>query len=485
MPRSSHILRMLAALSSAPVLLYAALGFSARMMADDYGLFATALRLSGRDNFSYWWQNWYGSYSFILFNDLLAPLGAAALPAIMPAIIIALWLGGLTWLAMLVLRALGLRRGALSMSVMLAALTVAASLSAFPTWEALYYYAASVRYALPVGSLLIFFALACALSKRRRRRPQVAFMALIFVLFGLVNGGFSEMHVVYQLMALSLTLVGAVALGRWRHHGALCVASAWLGSVASLGLQLLSPGPGVRLKAYLASGLAQPVSDFGALASDSLRISLEYLLHRESIIAFVMALAAGLALALLVHRPLPRPGAPRESLSSSFSARQAGLAAALFSASAVIAVVVPVVIGLRSIGIVYARVLTAPVLLQVLSGLIWGVFAGLTLLRLWRTNRVSQRWLTFASGAGIVVAGIIVFCIVVHQLRLLPQFARYASEWDARHQRIIQAREKGERVIEAAPYSFDLTAYIAEHGESFGGNFPYFYDVDAILVAGE
>ena len=39
----------------------------------------------------------------------------------------------------------------------------------------------------------------------------------------------------------------------------------------------------------------------------------------------------------------------------------------------------------------------------------------------------------------------------------------------------------GSREIEVAPYSFDLTAFIAENGESFGGNFPYYYDVDSIV----
>ena len=482
MPGRRALFAILAAVSSAPVLLYAWLGFSARMMADDYGLFATALRLSGRSNFRYWWENWFGSYSFILFNDLIAPLGAEAIPAVMPAVIVALWFGGLTGLAKLGMGALGLRRNALSISIILAALAVAGSVSAFPTWEALYYYAASARYALPVGALLISLALVFALATRRLRQRQAAVIALICALFGFVNGGFSEMHVIYQLMASSLVLTSLIAFaGGWRTPGALYIACALLGSAASLLTQLLAPGPGVRLAVYLDAGIANPLTNLSALAAETLRISLEYLLHRESLIGFVMMLAAGLALTLLVHRPWPG-GAP-PTFATRLNARRVGQAAALLSALAVVSVGVPVVIGLRSIGIVYARVLTPTVLLQVLSGLIWGVFAGLTLLRLQRSNRAGPGWLMGASVLGVAVAGVIAAGIVVHQLRLVPQFARYAEEWDARHRQIIQAREEGERIVEARPYSFDLTAYIAEHGESFGGNFPYFYDVDAILIA--
>ena len=476
----------LAALASLPVLLYAVLGFSARMMADDYALFATALRLSGRHNFGYWWDGWFGSYSFILFNDLLAPLGAAAIPAIMPAVIVLSWLSGLTWLLTLVLRALGLGRDALPVSCVMAALTVGASVCAFPTWEALYYYAASARYAFPVGVLLLFLAWIWTLSPGPRSPRRIALIGLACAFFGFVLGGFSEMHGVYQLMALSLILIGALALGGRRSSFARFIAFAWLGSLASLVAQFLSPGPGFRLAVYLEAGIANPVSSLSALTLDSLRKTLEYLMHRESLIGFGLMLAAGLSATLLVSRArLARDNTQEAAspLESALNWRQAGRAAALFSALVVIAIVAPVAIGLRSVGIVYARVLTPTVLLQVLAGLIWGLFAGLWLLRLQRSGRISRLWLRRLGLVSLAVSAIIVAAIVIHQLWLLPQFARYAAEWDARHQQILLARERGERVVEVSPYSFDLTAYIAEHGESFGGNFPYFYDVDAILVA--
>ena len=78
------VLRFMILLASIPALLFAFLGLFSRMMADDYGLFATALRLGGRINFSYWWENHFGSYTFILLNDLVAPLGAVYVPAIVP-----------------------------------------------------------------------------------------------------------------------------------------------------------------------------------------------------------------------------------------------------------------------------------------------------------------------------------------------------------------------------------------------------------------
>ena len=63
-----------------------------------------------------------------------------------------------------------------------------------------------------------------------------------------------------------------------------------------------------------------------------------------------------------------------------------------------------------------------------------------------------------------------------------PTVARYASEWDARHQRIIDLREGGARTVAVRPLSLDLAAYmrlreIHEHAHS-----AHFYKLDAILL---
>ena len=108
--RETALVWLTVAFLSLPALLFAYLGLSSRLMGDDFGLFATALHLGGWHNFSYWWNGWYSSYTFILFNDALAPLGPEYIAQAFPAINIALWMTGLSWLYMIALRRLRLNR---------------------------------------------------------------------------------------------------------------------------------------------------------------------------------------------------------------------------------------------------------------------------------------------------------------------------------------------------------------------------------------
>ena len=155
---------LIAAIVSLPAILYAFLGLSSRLMGDDFGLFATALHLSGRHNFEYWWNGWYSSYTFILFNDALAPLGPQYIAQAFPSINIVLWLLGLGWLYIITLRRLQVKRNRGPISVALAALTIAAAFTSFQTWESIFWYAASVRYVLPIGIFMIFLAAAIAIA---------------------------------------------------------------------------------------------------------------------------------------------------------------------------------------------------------------------------------------------------------------------------------------------------------------------------------
>ena len=149
---------------SLPALLYAYLGLSSRLMGDDFGLFATSMHLSGWHNFQYWWNGWYSSYTFILFNDLLAPLDPEYIAQALPTPNIALWLLGLTWLYAIALRRLQAHRSRLPIAVALAAVTIAATFTSFQTWESIFWYAASVRYVLPIGLCMIFLAAAIAFA---------------------------------------------------------------------------------------------------------------------------------------------------------------------------------------------------------------------------------------------------------------------------------------------------------------------------------
>lgn len=328
--RETALVWLIAAFVSLPALLFAFLGLSSRLMGDDFGLFATSLHLGGWHNFFYWWNGWYSSYTFILFNDLLAPLGPEYIAQAFPAINIALWWTGLTWLYAIALRRLRLKRNRWPTSVAFAALTIAATFTSFQTWESIFWYAASVRYVLPIGILMIYLAAAVRFADRPQSKWLTSTALLLGALLCFVNAGFSELHSALQLLSLSLALLLVFALiDRIRiRTDVLLLAAGWLGTAASLLLQLFSPGWNARVEKLLQTDPADPARSLPQFLMDTIATSLEFICYPAGIPSFVLLMMAGMAAALLFshHRPSARTMA-----SASLSARpvQLGLAAQL------------------------------------------------------------------------------------------------------------------------------------------------------------
>ncbi len=306
-------------LASLPALLYAFLGLSSRLMGDDFGLFAGSLHLGGWHNFLYWWNGWYSSYTFILFNDLLAPLGPEYIAQAFPAINIALWWTGLTWLYAIALGRLRLNRNRWPISLALAALTIAAAFTSFQTWESVFWYAASVRYVLPIGVFMIFLANAISFADRPRSKRLTGAAALLGALLCFVNAGFSELHSALQLLSLSLALpLVFVIFDRTRFRSdVFLIAAGWLASAASLLLQLLSPGWSARVNKLLQIDTADPMHSLPQLFVETIGTTLDFFCYRAGIPSFLLMMTAGMAVAFLASRRNPSSGAAASvSLSS-------------------------------------------------------------------------------------------------------------------------------------------------------------------------
>ncbi len=599
---------LVALLASLPILLFAYLGQFSRMMGDDYARFATAMQLGGRINFLYWWNTWDGSFSGILFHDVIVPLGAPPhIPRVFPSVVMALWWVGLFWLIWLALAELRIRRNRILISVVLASLTAGAAVNAFYTWESIYWYTACVDNTLPVGGLLIYLACVFVIARRPRARRFDALAAAAGSLGCLVIGGFSEMYVALQFVYLSLLLAGIYVfdLGSQRKSIIVFLAAGWCGSLAALLLQLSAPGVSYRISSAASGSVFQPIRTAGHLVLKTFETSLEYIGHPGGIVGFALMLAAGLALALTVCRTqVRRPRGrnlsmargplalgllmqvgyipflwhslrdnaalgetilfasavaltsailsfamfllmilrrqqieawlgeygwrlvrlaagilcfvlalaafaqlPRENWTISgylFATalvwlggllalllscedeewtKLVGRAAILAIALNLVSIVVPIVTGLYFNGVVYARVMSSTALIQALAGLVWGLCIGVQMQRVFQWTQVDLAWLNaFKAASTIVVVGI-ALGVVANQARLIPDFATYAREWDERHQHIIQARESGEREIEVAPLSFDLSGFIAADGHAFDSVSPYFYRVESIVIA--
>lgn len=590
-----------------PAALYAYLGHFSRLMIDDYGIFATALWLGFRDYFAYWRNTWHGSYSFYVFHDLLAPLDPARMPPVFPALIIALWLLGLTWLLSIMLRHLEIRRARLPIAIALAALTAHASFMSFHTWESIYWYAAATSHTLPVGVLLLFLAFALDTAKRLRSTAPAAVAALAGALICFVNGGFSPLYAGIQLVGLPL-LIGLLvkrASNPGRHTQIAVLAAGFCGSIVSAVGQLTAPGVANRMETATNTLLSvKVIRDLPALALETLRSSIEYFGHQGSILGFMLLLAAGLVAALLIYRPEPVGRAAQsptlsapplliglaiqlafmptlwtdlgalafnggaalylavgiaalnivfllaypialgrrrliasvlerrieylaptsaalmlgvfallmmtqptglhyrialylfanafallvilaqilDSVAADRRSRQLRLVAFSSLALAAIAMALSLAIGHFGLGYIFVRSLSFAALTQVLPGLAWGAYIGFLIqrCRLLRGGgaQVSARYILPGF---IIIVGIIIADISA-QARLIPDFATFAREWDARHEHIVRMRDRGVRDIEIPPFSFDMSGYISASGEAFGESHPYYYRVDSITL---
>lgn len=119
-----------------------------------------------------------------------------------------------------------------------------------------------------------------------------------------------------------------------------------------------------------------------------------------------------------------------------------------------------VIAAFSSIGYVNERILSSVSSATVLAGSVWGMCLG-SLIKQWaherNANQRGVRRLGLCSALAAIVLGA---GIVSSQVRLIPDFARYAREWDNRHQMILYQRDQGVRDVKVRPLSFDMYRFL-------------------------
>lgn len=149
------------------------------------------------------------------------------------------------------------------------------------------------------------------------------------------------------------------------------------------------------------------------------------------------------------------------SLVSTPLARRFGFLSFFACAIAVVCMAVMISAALFGRGFVTARILAPGAHLLVLSGLIWGAYAGYLIKSCSLLSQAGQTWLKLLKRGSLALVLIIGIGIALGQAARIPDFQRYAQEWDARHQAIIAGRDSGQKIIEAAPLTYDLADYAA------------------------
>ena len=291
-----------AALSLAPLILYAYLGQFSRLLSDDYCAVALGQEQGAWDSMLAWYNTRVGSYSNFLLKGALAPLDTLA-PRMMPALIIALWLAGLAWLVFQGLAYWRISPSRRALAVTISAWVISASIYALYSPRSFYWYAASARYTLPLALLAIYMALTLWAAQKRTGTTFILGMiaggALSFI-----TAGLAEMFAVFQLALLSICLLMSFASlrGSARRMHAAALGVGWLAALIGLGIQLIAPGVALRA-ADIAQVRGLPYRSLSTLMPETLNSTMDYIESPPVFLGSAMLMSLGLLIMLVQYKP--------------------------------------------------------------------------------------------------------------------------------------------------------------------------------------
>ncbi|MCY4072598.1 MAG: hypothetical protein OXG60_14990 [Chloroflexi bacterium] len=282
---------LLAFFALIPLGLISFAGFFSRMKIDDFCVVALAQRHDAWENMLYYVNTWSGSFTRFFLIGALGPLDHMA-TAIAPLLIVTLWFCSLSWLIYEALICLGIAASRRATAVALSALTISATIYAFPSERAIYWYVANTAYALPFAPLSAFLALSIRFARQGSFSGK-ALLAGATICF--LSTGLAEAFAVFQLCFLSLCLLlAAVSLrGFERYSLVLMLGVGWLTSLGSLVLQLLSPGVINRSLAVSQDTRLPPVRSLPDLLTGTVENTFAFLSDPEITAGFLLLTAVG------------------------------------------------------------------------------------------------------------------------------------------------------------------------------------------------
>ena len=291
-------------LSLLPLAVFVYLGSQSRLMGDDYTRLAFCGDLGPWETLLRYRSRWSGGYSNFLLHCFVAPWGQTV-PRVTLAIIIAIWLGGLTWLSAQGLSLIRINRHRLLISGILASFIVGATINAIIPLS-IFYYTALVPYTLSLALFTVYTAAMLHLVTRIKNGKQLALVAIAGSLYCFVNAGLSEIYLLYQLGLLTLALAAIFAFMRSeRRPFLLLFGSGWLGTVASLAVQWTAPGTGIR-RARIQEVVGLPSDSVVVLAFRSVGETLQFVYDSEIFAGFILLFCVGLYVMLAAYQPSRR-----------------------------------------------------------------------------------------------------------------------------------------------------------------------------------
>ena len=245
-------------------------------------------------------------HQFLVYG-LLTPLGSSA-PSASTLLISFSSVIGMGWLTNILLAGLGICAHRRVASVAIASLATAAAINALYHPQVFYWFTAALEYTWSVLLLLIGIVLAVEAARRLSGRLQLLLTALATASFAFMVAGFSETHLIFQLTVVALIafFVFIFSHGAKRKSYFSLTVAGIMGTVASLGVQLASPGFQYRSSQLDYEGIPVfPVRDIPDLLYRSLDSLLKYMSHEACFAGFMLVAFAGMFLTMALR---PRYG---------------------------------------------------------------------------------------------------------------------------------------------------------------------------------
>ena len=410
---------------------YAYLGTFTRYMADDYATASILVTKGFWGAQHYWWTHWSGRFSFTFIVSFVELFGLRFVP-ILPSLIIAIWLFGVTWASIPFLKSLNLKNPVVG-SVFIACVVLWVTYRSVDDYPQIVFWQTGIL-TYPISPIAFLFGTGVAV----RRAPTASRIKLIeltlWFLYAFFVGGFSETGVVIQISLIAVLLLILLALKvnkLGKAHLPVLLAS-FFGSIASLIVIFVAPGNIVR------SGGYGKIPSLGDTLLGSLKETLLFIpnMVERYTLAYLFCFVAGFFLVNVFwsENKLLKSDAIAKMFVTSFLIVEAGVLAGILPAYVLRGAVPPERVLLFAYFLVACFV--------ILSG---GTLALLVRLKMSVQKSTVLQWISLLFLAVFMSVTVIPF--LGSQLQIIPPLMEYSEKWDERHQILISASKSGERVV--------------------------------------
>lgn len=457
------------------------LGTFTRYLADDFCMAGDAVHLGLTAMLVKWYSNWTGRFMFILGSGVLG-LGGPKFAAWVPPLAAAIWLAGVVWSILPIIKRTGWSKPVL-LSITGSSLILLVTLSTIPNlFQSFFWQDGMVNYTLP----LIGLTYCCGIIIHAWLEGAKTLVAAIVVfVLALLSGGFTEASIAMEITLFTIALLLSLTVhDRTMRRRLIPILSiALLGALIAVLLVFIAPGNQVRLQA-VGGGADHPglVRIITFSVRNMAHIFGKFFLQSPfwASLSIILPFLTGWLL-------FPPHISPPGKLKLDFLWRQNWFKSIIFIGVAAITLVTaacaPVVYAMnaypddRTIIIPQFVVAVSVILISAASGY------GLRYLR-FVPNPADKSSVSQAITVGILVVILIATGVSIwHSANQLSEYRSYQEMWDKRAALILQAAQSGETSVTVpGKYSLFAVADLSDDPENWVNRcMAYYYGLSQII----